>query len=49
MRDNRAFDACYLGLGADGHCAGLFPGQVAVTGTVTREPGPGGTEGKGHA
>ena len=24
------FDACYLGLGADGHTAGVFPGQAAI-------------------
>ncbi|PKL09070.1 MAG: hypothetical protein CVV51_05710 [Spirochaetae bacterium HGW-Spirochaetae-7] len=27
---SRVFDTCYLGLGADGHCAGLFPGQGVV-------------------
>jgi len=27
------FDACYLGLGADGHTAGVFPGQAAIAAT----------------
>ena len=37
----RVFDACYLGLGADGHCAGLFPGPgKAATGIATASIAP---------
>ena len=37
----RVFDACYLGLGADRHCAGLFPGSgAAATGTATAGVAP---------
>lgn len=36
------FEVCYLGLGADGHTAGLFPGSVALsaTGSVTNSLAP---------
>ena len=34
--ENRCFDLCFLGLGADGHMAGIFPGSPIV-GLCTRD------------